>query len=377
PPFPTRRSSDLHVHAIHLAMRRHRGQVDHARREEDGQPRVAERPGQGPQTADPPGLPLRGEESEPQVLLGRLSRGGERETVAGRTGDAVEGPRRRQQTHKPGGVREGLGGGDGAVQEHAAMLEPAQVDGERPRVDPDHAGHAPYLGGAINSRATSAMVSASSTRSLRSNRRAMHALCTFILRFPMASAPKHTTPSFVTPSSVTFTPSMPSGGTAFTSATTLSPGRFAHACLGMSITPAGPALSRSSARSQARTASLASDIAMARTVPPNRLSTRSRARSPASALRDVIHTSAPALANSPAARIPTGPVPATIKTRLPRTSPPPAACSIFATAATAVVLDPFESSMAETVKGLNIALVAAVSSCSPTAMSAPPTNTAV
>src|SRR6266480_4542383 len=70
------------------------------------------------------------------------------------------------------------------------------------------------------------MVSASSTRSLRSNRRAMHALCTFILRFPIASAPKHTTPSFVTPSSITSTPSMPTGRTAFTSAMTLSPARL-------------------------------------------------------------------------------------------------------------------------------------------------------
>jgi len=131
----------------------------------------------------------------------------------------------------------------------------------------------------------------------------------------------------------------------------------------------------SSARSQARTASLASGIAMARTFPPNRLSTRSRARSPASALRDVIQTSAPALANSPAARIPTGPVPATMRTRLPRTSP--ATFTIFATAATAVVFEPFESSIADTVKGLNMAFVAAPSSCSPTAMSAPPTNTAV
>src|SRR2546429_443283 len=117
-------------------------------------------------------------------------------------------------------------------------------------------------------------------------------------------------------------------------------------------------------------------MAMALTVPPKRFTTRSRARSPASAFRDVMHTSAPALANSPAARIPTGPVPATIRTRLPRTSPPPAACTILATAATAVVLEPFESSIADTVKGLNIAFVAAASSCSPTAMSAPPLDMA-
>ena len=39
------------------------------------------------------------------------------------------------------------------------------------------------------------MVSASSTRSLRSNSRAMHALWTFILKSPTPSAPKAITPS--------------------------------------------------------------------------------------------------------------------------------------------------------------------------------------
>src|SRR5207302_1897705 len=170
--------------------------------------------GQGPQPADPPGLALGGKEGEPQVLLGRLLRAGERETVAGRAGDAVELPRPRQQTHEAGGVPEHLRGGDGAVQEYSPMLEPAQVDGERPGVDPDHTGHAPYLGFALNSRATSAIVSASSTRSLRSNRRAMHILCSFIFRLPMASATKHRTPSSVTLSSLTSPPSTPLARTA-------------------------------------------------------------------------------------------------------------------------------------------------------------------
>src|SRR3989449_943310 len=258
------------------------------------------------------------------------------------------------------------GGRKRLVEKYAAVLEAAHIDGDRPRVDADHAGHAPYCCVAANSRATSAMVSASSTRSLRSNRRATHALCTFIFRLPMASAPKHRTPSFVTPSSIGSTPSTPRGGTAFTSAMTFKRGRFAHACFGTSITPAGPALSTSSASLHARPASAASGIVTARTVPPNRFATRSRARSPASALREVMITSAPALANKPAARIPTGPVPATISTRLPRTSP--AACSIFATAATAVVFDTFESSISDTVNGPKNACVAAASSTSPTAM---------
>src|SRR5206468_1316573 len=284
-----------HVHTIHLAVRRDRAEVDDARRA------------------------FASEEGEPQVLLGCLLRPGEREAVTRRTGDAVERSRRLQSADEAGGVGERRGGRKRLVEKYAAVLEAAHIDGDRPRVDADHAGHAPYCCVAANSRATSAMVSASSTRSLRSNRRATHALCTFIFRLPMASAPKHRTPSFVTPSSIGSTPSTPRGGTAFTSAMTFKRGRFAHACFGTSITPAGPALSTSSASLQARTASAASGIVTARTVPPNRFATRSRARSPASALREVMITSAPALANKPAARIPTGPVPATISTRLPRT----------------------------------------------------------
>src|SRR5207249_5739809 len=93
----------------------------------------------------------------------------------------------------------------------------------------------------------------------------------------------------------------------------------------------------------------ASDIVIACTVPPKRFTTSSRARSPASGLRDVMTTSAPARANSPAARIPTGPVPATMRTRWPRERE--RRWTIFSTAATAVVLEPFESSMSETRNG--------------------------
>jgi len=47
------------------------------------------------------------------------------------------------------------------------------------------------------------------------------------------------------------------------------------------------------------------------------------------------------------------------------------------TAATAVVFDPFESSMSDTRNGPNIASTAIASSCSPAVMLVPPIHTAV
>ena len=90
---------------------------------------------------------------------------------------------------------------------------------------------------------------------------------------------------------------------------------------------------------------------------------------------DVNVTSTPALASRPAARRPTGPVPAVTTPRRP--SPVPAVCSSLATAATAVVFDPFESSMTDTVNGPKNALRTALSSRSPAAMSVPPMKIAV
>ena len=100
-----------------------------------------------------------------------------------------------------------------------------------------------------------------------------------------------------------------------------------------------------------------------------------RAFSPCSGLREVIVTWAPSLARRPAARWPTGPVPARIRTFLPVRFP--SVSSIFTTAATAVVLDPLESSMMETVKGAKTASCAMARSCSPADMLLPPIQTAV
>ncbi len=100
-----------------------------------------------------------------------------------------------------------------------------------------------------------------------------------------------------------------------------------------------------------------------------------RAFSPCSGFREVMVTWAPSLASRPAARWPTGPVPARISTFFPFRSP--TVSSIFTTAATAVVLDPLESSMMETVYGLKRASCAIARSCSPADMLLPPIQTAV
>ena len=100
-----------------------------------------------------------------------------------------------------------------------------------------------------------------------------------------------------------------------------------------------------------------------------------RAFSPCSGLREVMVTRAPSRASRPAARWPTGPVPARMTTFRPFRSP--SVSSIFTTAATAVVFDPLESSMTDTRRGSNMASCAIASSCSPADMLLPPIQTAV
>ena len=73
--------------------------------------------------------------------------------------------------------------------------------------------------------------------------------------------------------------------------------------------------------------------------------------------------------------MPTGPVPAVTTARLPFRSP--AAAAMRATAATAVVFEPFESSITDTRIGPKNAFFTAASSRSPAAMSVPPMKIAV
>ena len=168
---------------------------------------------------------------------------------------------------------------------------------------------------------------------------------------------------------------MPSGGTAFRSTAILSVFTAVHAERGTICTPAGPELSRISAPSSTSGSPEGSASATASTSTSNRAPMNWRALSPCSGLREVMVTCAPSLASRPAARCPTGPVPARMTTFLPRRSP--SVSSIFTTAATAVVFDPLESSMMETENGSKSASCAMARSCSPADMLLPPIQTAV
>ncbi len=90
--------------------------------------------------------------------------------------------------------------------------------------------------------------------------------------------------------------------------------------------------------------------------------------------REVMVTSAPSLASSAAARMPTGPVPASTTAFLPERG---LALASSATPAAAVVLEPLESSITDTRKGPKNFFFTALSSASPLAMSPPPTKIAV
>ena len=219
------------------------------------------------------------------------------------------------------------------------------------------------------------MASASRTRSFRVNSRVTHALCSVVLKLPTPNAPKQRIPWCSTPASLTSMPSMPSGGAAFKSTATLSVGCSCQADVGTICTPAGPELSRISAPSSTCDRADASVSVVASTATSKRALMNWRALSPCSGLREVMTTLTPSRASRPAERWPTGPVPARMTAFLPRRSP--RACSILATAATAVVLEPLESSITETVSGLNMASTAMASSCSPAVMLFPPIHTAV
>src|SRR5881397_723631 len=105
---------------------------------------------------------------------------------------------------------------------------------------------------ATSSRATSAIASASRTRSLRVKRRAIHALWSLVLKFPTPNAPNTATPSFMMPASLTSTPSIPRGGTAFKSTAILRVFTPVHAARGAIWMPAAPALRSTAAPSRVR-----------------------------------------------------------------------------------------------------------------------------
>ncbi|NUN62647.1 MAG: hypothetical protein HUU13_16575, partial [Burkholderiaceae bacterium] len=149
----------------------------------------------------------------------------------------------------------------------------------------------------------------------------------------MPSAPKEMRPSRSLPLSFISMPSMPSGGTALMSAINLRSGRLVQTARLTTCAPAAPQVNKATAPSSACLADASSVNAAPSTLTPNRLLTISAAARARSSVREVRTTFAPSPASIPAARMPTGPVPAPTTTRWPRTS---IALTILATPVAAV-----------------------------------------
>ncbi len=147
-----------------------------------------------------------------------------------------------------------------------------------------------------------------------------------------------------------------------------------HVDSGKSIFPAAPVHNTATAPSRAEAVEASSFASAGLTSISKRFFNCSQAAFALSMLRDVTVTSAPSPAKKAAARSPTGPVPARTTTFLPLTSTTPAS---FATAAAAVVLQPFESSITEFLTGPKKAPFTASMTASPFATSEPPTKTAL
>ena len=134
-----------HVDAVHFTVRRHRREVNHPRREDDRQGRAREHPHQRAKAADAAGcLPLGRELRKTDVVLREVARADERQAVAGRPGDEIE--RRSpvrvvKQIDERRRLRERFDGRQRPVEEHATVVEPAQVDAHSAGIDADDARH--------------------------------------------------------------------------------------------------------------------------------------------------------------------------------------------------------------------------------------------
>ncbi len=125
------------VHAVDLAMGRHRGEVNRARQEHDRQRALAESAHERAQAADPAGAAGGSEQGEAKRLVRRVAHGRERHAVPRRPGDQIHRADRFELPDERARIGERLGGRDGAVQEDATVLDPAEVDAHRPRIDAD------------------------------------------------------------------------------------------------------------------------------------------------------------------------------------------------------------------------------------------------
>src|SRR5439155_25423221 len=80
-------------------------------------------------------------ESRAHVFVGSVLQARKREAVPGRAGNEIERAGRLELGHEARQIGERFAGGPGAVEKHAAVVEPTKIDAHRPRVDADDARH--------------------------------------------------------------------------------------------------------------------------------------------------------------------------------------------------------------------------------------------
>ena len=114
--------------------------------------------------------------------------GHERQPVAGGAEHELERAMLHERLDQRGRIGAHVLGGEGALEDHLAVIEHADIERDRPRIDARDAGQ-------TSSLAVAYTASTSMTWSLLSNSRRTHALCTFIFGPPIASAPSTSLPS--------------------------------------------------------------------------------------------------------------------------------------------------------------------------------------
>ena len=115
-----------------------------AGREDDRQRRRAQRAHQRPQPADAARLAFRREVRETEIVVGERLRANQRQPVPGRTGDEIERPRamrRVEHVEDRARIAKRVGRRQRSIEEHRAIVEPADVDAECAGIDADDARH--------------------------------------------------------------------------------------------------------------------------------------------------------------------------------------------------------------------------------------------
>src|SRR5207245_8056673 len=105
------------------------------------QPRRAKAATEGTEPAPAPPLVGTGEDRETQIFVRGVLRAGQGEAVPGRSRHEVEGAGCLELEDEARRIGQGLRGRPGAVEKHATLVQPAEIDAHRPRVDTDDAGH--------------------------------------------------------------------------------------------------------------------------------------------------------------------------------------------------------------------------------------------